>query len=78
VGAGAEGATAPVNSQATGPLLAKNSGEWRGRARRRDNDLRRPIPGRDRGGIVGQGSACPGGAVFERPALWKGRDMCPT
>ena len=31
-------------------------------ARRRDNDLRRPTAGKDRGGIVGQGLACPGGA----------------
>ncbi len=52
-GAGAEGATAPVNSQAQGTVLSDTLESGASCARRRDNDLRRPRGGRDRGGIRG-------------------------
>ena len=55
---GAEGATAPVNSQAQRTVLPKDSEEWCSRTRRRDNDLRRSGWSKDRGGIGGQGFAC--------------------
>jgi aminomethyltransferase len=62
---GAEGATAPVNSQAEGPFLYRYAGEGCGCARRRDNDLRRPWLGKDSGGIAA-GGICPlrGAGVF--------------
>lgn len=72
---GAEGATAPVNSQAHGPSWQRNSGEWPWVARRRDNDLRQT----DRGGIAWDGrSLSLNGAGPVEPAFeWEGGNGRP-